>query len=252
MSNQLKRLLAVLLLASPILVYANSTNYGKFTGITLVYSNVTETATMAGDSVPLFGAPQLSGDSLLFTHMTFNSQAANGASDITDGLLDAHLSTKNNPQFYIDSLTFREFGDTTLAGTGTTNTYSSVAANLYITIWETNRVALLFPEIITLNMTVSDGGKWTLAGGPLTGKSWNGLATVDLTGYLQSQGIMGQATSLDFRLENTLASGSELNTSALIAKKLAGLRVDPGIIPEPGVVSLLVFLFGGLLIRRRR
>jgi hypothetical protein len=251
MSNPFMRLLATLTLTAPLLVNANSINYGNFNWSQVDFLGVTETSMSTGDTAPLFGSPTLvGGSSLVFTHMTFVSQAANGASDITDGKLDATIDAVNNPNAYIDKIKFQEFGDTTLAGTGTAATYSSAAGSIFITVFEVNNVPLLFPEFITYNMVMSEGGSWTLAGGPLTGHIWNGVLTVDLTTELLNRGIMGQATLVDLSLDNTLATGSELNTSAYIAKKAEGLLVTAEIVPEPSVLSLL--LFGGWLIRRKR
>jgi hypothetical protein len=250
MPKLMMRFLAVLLLATPVLVSANSTNYGNLVGVAVRFMNVTETSLSAGDSVPLYGSPNLSGDSLIFTHMTFSSQAFGGSSDITSGRLDSTIDAKKNPKFYVDSIRFQEFGDTTLAGAGTAATYSYATGSVFITIWETNNVALPTPEYINVSMAMSEGGYWDLVSGPLTAHTWNGGLTVDLTAELMARGIMGEATLVDFSLWNILATGSEAGTSAFIAKKAAGLMVTAEIIPEPGVLSLL--LLGGFLLRRRR
>jgi hypothetical protein len=250
MSKLMIQSLTALWLATPILVSANSTNYGSQVGVHVRYMNVTETSLSAGDSIPLYGSPNLSGDSLIFTHMTFSSQSSGGASDITSGRLDASIDAKQNPKFYVDSIRFQEFGDTTLAGTGTAATYASATGSVFITIWQTNNVALPSPEYINVSMVMSEGGNWTLASGPLTAHTWNGGLLVDLSAELIARGIMGEATLVDFSLVNILATGSESLSSAFIAKKAAGLMVTAELVPEPGALSLL--LVGGWLIRRRR
>jgi hypothetical protein len=128
----LASLVAVLVLFTPALVNANSTNYGNLFGISVDYSNIVESTVTAGDSVPLYGAPVLFGNSLVFNQMTFSSVASNGTSDITDGKLDTYIASKGNN--YIDKILFQEFGDTTLAGTGTAATRSSVGNSVFVTV----------------------------------------------------------------------------------------------------------------------
>jgi hypothetical protein len=232
----------------PALVSANTINYGDKVGITMVYSNVQETSLSGGDTAPLYGAPTLSGDSLVFLNMTFSSQASNGASDITDGKLDTDIASKNNPSYYIDHLLLQEFGDTTLAGSGTPSTYSSAANSIFITVLELDNTPLVFPVFITTNMPMSDGGMWTLPP-PITGKQWTGAINLDITGILQGLGYSGHATLLHLTTDNTLATGSELDTEAFIAKKAEGLSVT-AIVPEPSALSLVV-LGGAFLVARR-
>lgn len=60
----------------------------------------------------------------------------------------------------------------------------------------------------------------------------------------------GHATVVDLTMDNTLATSSEVNTAAVIAKKAAGLTITPLAVPEPGALSLL--LLGGLLLLKKR
>jgi hypothetical protein len=242
---------AVLVLSVPALVNANTINYGDKVGVTMVYSNIQETSLSSGDSAPLYGAPTLSGDSLVFLNMTFSSQATNGASDITDGKLDTDITSKNNPSFYIDHLILQEFGDTTLAGSGTSATYSSAGNSIFITVTELDNVTLAIPVFITTNMTMSDGGMWTLPP-PITGKTWTGAVNLDLSAILQGLGYTGHATSLHLTTDNTLATGSELNTEAFIAKKAEGLSITALVVPEPSTYSLMVIGAMFLVVRRFR
>jgi hypothetical protein len=244
------RTLGLLAIFIPSLGMADTIFYGNKIGTTMKFLDIQETALSAGDTAPLFGSPTLSGDSLIFSHMSFSSSANNGASDITDGKLDTTIEAKDNPGFYIDQIRFREFGDTTLAGTGSSATRSSVAGNIYVTVLDVDQGSLPFPEVITIPMAASEGGAWTLAGGQLTGHQWNGTLDLNLSGILQERGINAHARLICLTLENTLTTSSEIGTSAFIAKKLEGLSVTPMLVPEPGSLSLL--LLGGLLFRRRR
>jgi hypothetical protein len=247
MSIRLTQLLAILVLSIPGLVNANTILYGNKIGVTMQFLGIQETSMSAGDTAPLFGAPILSGDSLIFNNMTFSSSASGGASDITDGKLDTTIQSKNNPSYYIDKIRFQEFGDTTLAGTGTAATRSSAACSLFLQVVQLDSGPIWEP--ISLNMTMSEGGQWTLPP-QITGHLWNGVVDVNLTTILQGLGYSGHATEVLLTMDNTLTTSSEVGTSAFIAKKAEGLRVTPMLVPEPGVVSLL--LLGGLFLRKRR
>ena len=60
-------------------------NYGSFAGTSVNYIDVTENSTT--DSLPLYGTPTLSGDSVSFSPARFSSSAAGAASDQTVGNL---------------------------------------------------------------------------------------------------------------------------------------------------------------------
>jgi hypothetical protein len=248
--RMLASLIAILVLFTPFWVNANSTNYGTLVGSSVDYSNIVESTVTAGDSVPLYGAPVVIGNSLVFNQMTFSSVASNGTSDITDGKLDTTMASKNNN--YINSITFQEFGDTTLSGTGTSATRSSIANNLFLTVLAVDNVPLVIPQFISVGMAVSPTNQWTLAGGQITGQQWSGLLNLNLSNVLQSRGITGHATQVSLSMDNTLSTSSEANTQAFIAKKAAGLSVTPEIIPEPSTVILVGMGLMGLLAGSRR
>ncbi|HAL45924.1 MAG: hypothetical protein A2Y12_13265 [Planctomycetes bacterium GWF2_42_9] len=241
-------LLGIIFSFSPL--QANTINYGDLIGVRMKYLNLTETSMSTGDVAPLYGTPRLNGDSLIFTSMNFSSQSQNGASDITDGKLDGMIALKNSGVDYIDKIKLQEYGDVTLAGTGTSNTKASVANSLFVTVCEVDNAPLGFPEFIAINMVMSENGDWNLASdGAFTGKIWNGVLTLDLTATLAQRGINGHATLVTFSMDNTLATQSEIGTSAYIAKKAAGLQVTAEVIPEPA--TLFILSLGGLLLKRK-
>jgi hypothetical protein len=163
------------------------------------------------------------------------------------------VQSRDDGDYYIDSIRFQEFGDTTLTGTGGSATRSSVAASLFAMVTEVDNVALDFPIFSSLNMSVPGGGAWTLAGGPITGQLWSGSLSLNLTTLLQAWGVSGHATEVYFSLDNTLTTSSEVGSSSFIAKKAAGLTVTPIIleIPEPGTVSVLLLGIGLFFLKRR-
>jgi len=253
MGMRLPRLVAwgltVLVLSCPALVNANTVIYGDLYGATTDFLGVQETANSPGHTAPLFGAPTLVGNSLVFNHMSFVSQSNNGASDINDGQLDTTIVTTNLPGYYINQLTLQEFGDTTLAGTGTSATYASVGSAITLTVLALDDNEIPF-ALIGTNLTFTNNGQWTLAGGPLTAQSWSGSINFQMAPFLESFGITGQATEVALTVDNTLATSSEANTEAFIAKKADGLSVTPIVVPEPGTL-LLVILGGSFLLVQR-
>jgi hypothetical protein len=239
------RALAVLLVFVPALVKANTINYGNKVGTTMVYSNIQETSTSPGDTAPLYGTPIVSGDSLIFNRMTFSSQANNGASDTTSGEMDTDIVSKGGFGQFIDRLRLQELGDTTLAGSGTSATRSSISNSVFVAVLAIDFEVLSSPEIITGSMTTTHGGQWTLPP-PITGVNWTGSLTLDISGILESRGYYGHATWVHLTVDNDLDTSSELGTSAYIAKKAEGVSVTAEMIPEPGSLSLLVL--GGTLL----
>jgi hypothetical protein len=254
----LTSLAALLLLSLTSSLSANTIAYNALPeGVHMTYTGVQETSMSAGDTAPLFGAPTISGDSIVFLSMSFTSQASNGAVDITDGKLEMTIESKNNPDWYIDRLYMREFGDTTLVGSGGTSlTKSTAACHLILSILEVDRVATWVP--VGFDMTMSEGGVWTMNQGVgMTAHGWNGIWDQNVTTLLQNYGG-GHATKVQLTFDNTLTTSSELNTSAYIAKKAVGLQVTPLMvgeeppIPEPATLGMMAVGAMALLARKRK
>lgn len=253
-------LLASAALVASIAVPAQSApiNYGDFMAATVMYTQVTEDANSPGDNPPLFGAPNISGDSMDFDPIGFNASSSNGsAADITDGQLKFGIMAK--PLNVIKNVGFSEQGDTTLAGFGTNGTLTSVTTNLFIDVLEIDGHApsqvinistvLAFTPYGGLHRLGTEGG-----GGPLFQSAWNGFKLVDINAYLTSinEPFRNGATKVQVTLDNTLVATSENGTSSFIAKKDAdGITITTNF-PEPASGMLaLTALLGAFAVRRR-
>jgi hypothetical protein len=234
--------LAPMALAVPI-------NYGDFSGTTVDYLDVEED-TNSGDTLPLFGAPSVSGDSLDFDPVGFDAHATGAAGvDVTDGNLNFMIMAKAGNA--IDMVSLSEAGDTTLAGFGTDMTFTSVTGVGVLNILAVDGVGIT-PIAVPINLAFTpSGGTYGLAtdggGGPLFSSGWSGSWLKNIEQELINNSVpytLG-ATKVSINLDNTLTALSEAGTFALIAKKdFGGVSITVNI-PEPAT-WLLVSLCGVL------
>ncbi len=237
--------LSVVIMAIALVAPAQAViNYGDFSGATIDYLDVTESSVT--DPVPLYNAPTILGDFLDFNPTGFGSSSSGVASDVTDGQLNMTIKAKDGQR--IEMLTVREDGDLTLSGPlGTAATYATIGAPVFLKITEVDGAAIA-PIAVNGSLAFTNAGTWDIAtDGTFTGAAFEGFLHIDLTAELRANGVAtGYVTELDFAMDNTLSTGSESGTSALIVKK--DLDID---VPEPATLSLLAL--GGLgLLRRRR
>jgi hypothetical protein len=135
-----------------------TTVHGNFLGINYDYLGVQETSTF-GDPEPLFGAPIIVGDSLVFSPTTFSASAAGaGGFDQTGAQLQATIdSTGTGP---IDQIFIDEFGEVDLSGIGTGATGAFISMSGVVTVLETGAgvpcIACQIPFVGTF--TPSDAG----------------------------------------------------------------------------------------------
>lgn len=219
-------------------------NYGDFVGTNVTFNAVSETSTF-GDPEPLFGAPLVSGDQLLFFPANFSATAAGaGDFDLTGAQLQTRI-TSHDALTTIDTLSINEAGDTMLAGTGTADTYTFIGIAGQITVLSTTSGPTV-PVIIPFVGTISPGDTFTLPTDAGT-TTWSGGFTVDIAA------IVPNATDVMLSFDNNMFAYSEDGTVATIQKKVVGgpvIAVE--VIPEPATLSMVALgLFGLALVGRR-
>lgn len=190
--------------------------------------------TLSGNSVEytfddslmgLFGAPQVAGDSLIFTPTDFKATSvqANGAVSVTHSI-DIKISLK--PGFNFVSLDLLERGDYLLFGPGT-NT-ADVSGMLSLT-----------DSTHTLDIVLDSTNPLDIAGLPT--QNWE-VVVADLTGWVPA---------LDLTLTNTLtASTDNANGIAFVEKKFAGITVST--VPEPATLTMMLLGLGLLMLGHQR
>lgn len=215
-----------------------TTIHGNFVGTNYDYLGVQETSSF-GDPEPLFGAPIIVGDSLVFTPTTFSASAAGAFGfDQTGAQLQATImSTGALP---INVITIDEFGEVDLSGVGSPATGAFISMSGVVTVLETTGgpcVACQIPWVGTF--TPSDlYGLPADAGQTL----FQGNALIDVASFFPN------ATKVFLSFDNDMIVSSEAGTTAIMEKK-------PTIVisvPEPGTVLLLGSAALAFALRARR
>lgn len=224
--------------------FAASINYGNYAANNVTYVSVTEDSDT--DAVPLFGAPITSGDALVFSPTNFASSTAGPGSDITDGSLFTTIVAHSGQ--VIEAVQINEYGDYTLVGSGGSSTGASVSCAVTLQVQDIDGLPIT-PVTFQFNLAFSPSdGTYNLAeDGMSFAKPWNGTLVADLDAALAGR---GHATRVYMTMDNVLATYAAAGDSATIKKKNSyGVGIT-AIVPEPGVLSLLV-LAGLTLIWRR-
>jgi hypothetical protein len=249
--------LAAALCGLPYAAFGAPISYGTHAGTSVSYVDVTEDTT-TGDSLPLFGSPLVTGNSIDFTPpVAFDAEASGaGGSDDTGGRLT--FSIQANPGLAIQSVQFSEAGDTTLSGVGSDATSTAVTADGTITINAVDGAAITpITQPIALTFTPSGGtyGLSTDGGGlPIYHTQWTGSLSVNLSQILTTAGVsfVGGATNVSVDVVNLLTARSQAGTEALINKHDFGGLSITAIIPEPASGVLLAVGLAGVLLTGRR
>ena len=219
--------------------------YGDFTGSTVDYFDVSE------DFQGLFGAPVVSGDSLVFSPLefvAFAAQAEDGNIAFTDGSLSFTVASQS-PDQPISSLTLEESGAFAFGGTGTEATSVSVAAAFSINILEVDGVAFDgASQIVSSNEILSAN----IVDSPGIGQVYSTSVNIDIAGLAAAlnPSITGNITRASVVLDNQLLAVSEDGSIAFVDKK--SVDVVTITVPEPASVALLGFGSLCVLARRRR
>ena len=238
-----------LILASVLAAFACASaraaqvDYADVDADSMMFIEIGEDTTTDG---PLFGQPTHGGgDRLDFNPVMFEATASDG-SEIVDSQLSFTVMSK--PGEAISNITFTESGDYQLAGVGAAMASAEVSSNIF---WEVVEIdgSSVAPITGSVEMVFSPSdGDYELGTDP-NSSAWNGFVDVDVAGFLSGEGVAGNATKVEFTLDNTLLVSAGGGGSALIKKKdFDGLVIN---IPEPsGGLLLIVGLLG--LVRRRR
>jgi hypothetical protein len=223
-------------------------------GAQVTYPSVSESSNT--NTLPLYGAPTVSGNNLVFSNLNFAAVSTNGspALDFVDGQINFTL--ESDPGTFLQTLNLTEFGDYNVSATPLNPTavdFAEAYENaVQITVLAINGVPLGTPEVNNTSdvmMISPDGGEYETGVTPSTG-SFNGAADANLATLFGSSQITEIAVSFD----NQLLAESVAGGIADIAKK--GFDVTPGTtgnpgLPEPSVMSLALVALGMGLKRRR-
>ena len=243
-----------LFLSAAIAAQAAPIVYGDFPGVTIDYIGVQEESS-TDPGAALFGAPTVGGDAIDFDPQAFAASSSGLESDTVDGNLQFMVQAKAG--FGINSISFSEAGDTTLAGLlGEAET--TVGAAFFIDILEVNIGGILTPIALSVPptaMTFAPQDSFLLSvDGPGT-STWTGSLFVDMGPTLAANSITGTVTKISVSLNNSLTASSVEGTSAFIQKKDVDalvVSIDTFEIPEPTSAAIALLAACGLGCMTRR
>lgn len=246
-AGAMRALLAVAVLALAAMPAGATTIYGNLSGTNFDFLGVQETSTF-GDPEPLFGAPTVSADQLLFFPTNFSATSAGGAPDLTGSQLQLTIMA-TGPGATVEALKLTEAGDTTIGGLGTAATGTFIGIGGTITVLEDINGVLPVAQIFTFDdsdVVYSPGNTFSL--GANTGTTgWTAMLYVDIAA------IVPNATKVHIGFDNNLFAFSEATTAASIQKKaVSGPTIVFEVIPEPGTFVLVATGLIALAIPARR
>lgn len=220
--------------------------YSDMSGSAFDFTSMSEETTSAGDAEPLWGAPTVVGNTLVFTPTGYTSSAGNGTSDTTSSSFNLSISSQDPFTMGVNRLMVNEIGDYSLTGVGTSATSASVLASASLVISEVNVGGVI--QASALGGAASDLVEFDT---PTQGADWTASLDVDVQAIVDAAFGVGvaYATRIDVIWDNALDTTSESGTNSFIQKKVGLPAVTMQVIPEPGAAVLLGI---GLLALARR
>lgn len=223
--------------------HAGTFHWGDFAGPDVMFLDVTENndeTTSLFAPEPGMGGPVLLGNSLHLDPQGFSSQSSNNSADLIDSTLSTIIMAA--PGASLNDITITEFGDYSLGGLVGSQATAQVGAAFFWTVLEVDNIPVSLSTQAT-NLILGtgagpNGGVYNRPGDDGTAVIWNGVAQVNLGGYLASEMIDGAVTKLRLTFDNTLQTSAESGSNAFIKKKSIDIDVNPTI-PEPTTVLLL-------------
>lgn len=207
-----------------------TTGHPDEVGTNVTYSNIQESSN-AGDPEPLWGAPSLFGDQLVFAPTVFEANSSGGGVDTTGSQLQLTITATSGT---LDELLLEEFGDVIFGGSGTASTMAFLSMSGFVTVLETTSGPIA-PVVIPFSGSFVPGPMLTLPADPGT-TAWSGSATIDIAAAIAN------ATVAQLSFDNDLTAASEAASSAIARKN----EVRISLVPEPSTGLLLALGLLGL------
>lgn len=233
------------------------TAYPDDVGTSFLFQNMEEATNTAGDPDPIFGAPLVVGDALVFTPTSFISTATAGSGDQTAGTFKFDIVSSDKDSIAVESLILQELGDFSLTGVGGVGTNASALAGVFIVVTEVNIGGVIQApgvlDLLALNV-LTQGTDFVSFDTTIQADDWSLLVNIDVQSALDSiYGVDGAfATEVSVVWNNDLTTNSQANSTSLIQKKIGVPAVTIEVIPEPSVALLVGLGLLGLSNRRRR
>ncbi len=230
---------------APMSAIAGTFHWGDLAGADVMFKDVTENNNESSAlfaPMPGSGGPTVAGNTLHLDPQGFSSQSSNNSAD----LLDSQLSTviMAGAGGALNSISVNELGDYSLGGLIGGQATAEVGAAFFWTVLEIDHAAVSLATQAT-NLILgtgagANGGIYNRPGDDGTAVIWNGIANIDLNGFLSSQQIAGSVTKLRLTFNNTLQTAADDVSVAFIKKKSVDIIVDAGpTVPEPTTALLL-------------